>query len=118
MIKVYGIPNCNTVKKAIDWLKENKLPYEFHDYKKAGITVSKLNEWSNHFGWENVLNKKGTTWQALTEDKKGQVINQQSAVALMAEQTSMIKRPIIEAGEKYLIRFDEKQYEAVLLPLK
>lgn len=115
MIKVYGIPNCNTVKKATDWLKQNKLPYEFHDYKKLGITKEKLKEWCNYFGWETVLNKKGTTWQALSDEEKQAVTNQKSAIKLMVEKTSIIKRPVIEANGKYLLRFNEEEYSEVLL---
>ena len=115
MIKVYGIPNCNTVKKAVDWLKNNSQEYEFHDYKKKGITEEKLNEWCRHFGWENVLNKKGTTWQALSEEEKAAVNDQQSAVKIMLEQTSTIRRPIVEANGKYLVRFDEQQYADAIL---
>jgi arsenate reductase (glutaredoxin) len=115
MIKVYGIPNCNTVKKAIDWLKQNNLQYEFHDYKKLGITKDKLKEWSKHFGWENVLNKKGTTWAELTNEEKAVVTNEKAAINLMVDKTSSIKRPIIEANGKYLIRFNEEEYKDVLL---
>jgi Spx/MgsR family transcriptional regulator len=113
--KVYGIPNCNTVKKAIDWLKENNIAFAFHDYKKKGITNDKLEEWSKHFGWEEVLNKKGTTWQKLTDEEKAAVKDEKTAIAFMAEKTSAIKRPIIEANGQYLIRFDEEKYKQALL---
>ena len=115
MIDVYGIPNCNTVKKALDWLKEHQLAYAFHDYKKEGVTEEKLTEWSNHFGWETLINKNGTTWKALTDEEKNKVIDQSSAIKLMKEKTSVIKRPVIEARRKYLIRFDEQQYADTLL---
>lgn len=115
MIKVYGIPNCNTVKKAIDWLKHNNLAYEFHDYKKQGITKEKLQEWFAHFGWQTVLNNKGTTWAALTNDEKQKVNTEKKALKFLLENTSAIKRPIIEANSKYLIRFDEDQYREALL---
>lgn len=115
MIKVYGIANCDTVKKALGWMKEHQLPYEFHDYKKQGITVAKLNKWCGHFGWETLVNKTGTTWKGLSESEKNLVIDQPSAVNLMMEKTSIIKRPIVEAGRKYLIRFDENLYAETLL---
>jgi arsenate reductase len=115
MIKVYGIKNCNTVKKAIDWLNVNHVAYEFHDYKKLGITKDKLEEWSDHFGWENVLNKKGTTWNGLTDEQKQAATSKEGAISLLLQNTSAIKRPIIEAGNKYLIRFDEKQYADALV---
>lgn len=115
MIQVYGIPNCNTVKKALEWLKAHQLDYKFHDYKKEGVTAEKLNEWSKEFGWEFLLNKKGTTWKALPEEVKHTIINQNEAVKLMLDKPSAIKRPVIEAKGKYLIRFDEEQYKFVLL---
>jgi arsenate reductase (glutaredoxin) len=115
MIKVYGIPNCNTVKKAIDWLNQNKLSYEFHDYKKKGVTKDKLQEWSKHFGWENILNKKGTTWAKLTDEQKEEINSEKKVIDYLTENSSAIKRPIIEASGQYLIRFDEQQYADVLL---
>ena len=113
-MKVYGIPNCNTVKKALDWLKQNNLPYEFHDYKKEGVTKEKLKEWCDNFGWETVLNKKGTTWRQLTEEEKCAVKNQRAAIKLMVEKRSMIKRPVIESEGKLLIGFDEDEYKVLL----
>lgn len=115
MIKVYGIPNCNTVKKAIDWLNRNNLSYEFHDYNKQGITQDKLKEWSKHFGWETILNKNGTTWRELPEEIKESVTSEKKAIEIMSDKTSTIKRPIVEANDKYLIRFNEEEYTKVLL---
>jgi arsenate reductase (glutaredoxin) len=115
MIKVYGITNCNTVKKATDWLNQNKLDYEFHDYKKKGISKDKLQEWSKHFGWENILNKKGTTWAKLNVEQKEEINSEKKAIDYLIENTSAIKRPIVECNGKYLMRFDEQQYADVLL---
>ena len=115
MLKVYGIPNCNTVKKALDWLKQNNLQYEFHDYKKKGITKDKLLEWSAYFGWQNILNTKGTTWAQLSEEEKQKINTEKKAIAYLTENTSAIKRPIIEAGGKYLVRFNEEEYKTTLL---
>lgn len=112
---VYGIPNCNTVKKALDWLAENGFKPEFHDFKKKGITAEKLNDWCNTFGWENVLNKKGTTWRKLLPEQQLQVKDQQSAVAMLLENTSAIKRPVIEVdGKAVLISFKEEDYQKSL----
>lgn len=112
---VYGIPNCNTVKKARVWLEENGFSAEFHDFKKKGITAEKLNEWCAIFGWEVVLNKKGTTWRNLSTEVQQRISDQQSAVALLLENTSAIKRPVVELnGKAVLISFDEKAYAAVL----
>ena len=115
MIKVYGIPNCNTVQKVIAWLKEHKVPYEFHDYKQKGITATKLKQWTKHFGWENVVNKAGTTWKELSDDEKATITNEAAAVKLMKEHTSAIRRPIVETGNDYLIRFNEEEYKIKLL---
>ncbi|SMC60903.1 arsenate reductase [Pedobacter africanus] len=112
---VYGIPNCNTVKKARTWLEENGFNAEFHDFKKKGITPEKLNEWCNVFGWEQVLNKKGTTWRALSLEVQQRVADQKNAVEVLLQHTSAIKRPVIEVdGKPVLISFNEAQYAAVL----
>ncbi len=115
MIEVYGITNCNTVKKALDWLKAHSLGYRFHDYKKEGISREKLEDWCQHFGWETLVNKAGTTWKKLPEDVKATIVDQPSAIQLMLEQNSVIRRPVIEAGEKLLIRFNEEEYKVGLL---
>jgi arsenate reductase len=109
-MKVYGIPNCNTVKKAIDWLKGNDVDFEFHDYKKKGITKEKLLEWSKKVGWEKLLNKKGTTWRALESDQQQKITDESSAIDLMIEKPSIIKRPVIELNNKLLVGFVEEEY--------
>lgn len=112
---VYGIPNCNTVKKSIDWLKANQIDYEFHDFKKKGITAQKLNEWCKVFGWETVLNRKGLTWKKLSKEEQSAIDNQEKAIAYLIENTSAIKRPIVEKnGEAILISFDENRYAETL----
>lgn len=112
---VYGIPNCNTVKKARTWLDENGFKYEFHDFKKRSITAEKLNGWCKVFGWERILNKKGTTWKSLSPDVQQKVTDQKTAVEVLLGHNSAIKRPVIEMdGKPVLIGFDETQYAAVL----
>lgn len=112
---VYGIKNCNTVKTALDWLKKNKLEFEFHDYKSRGISESKLQQWSKQVGWENLVNKKGTTWRQLDEATQSKITNERAAIALMKEKTSVIKRPLIEDGDKVLVLgFDEARYKKLL----
>ena len=112
---VYGIPNCNTIKKARTWLTENGFEYEFHDFKKLGITAEKLVEWCAVFGWEKVLNKKGTTWRKLSSETQGGVKDQASAVEVMLANPSAIKRPVIEQdGKVLLIGFQEEEYAAIL----
>ena len=109
---VYGIPNCNTVKKAVDWLKHNETTFEFHDYKKKGITIEKLNEWSKELGWEALINKKGTTWRTLPAEEQQKITSEKAAIELMIEKPSVIKRPVIEGGKKLVIGFDEPAYKS------
>jgi Spx/MgsR family transcriptional regulator len=111
---VYGIKNCNSVKSAIDWLNKNKVEFEFHDYKKAGITESKLSEWCKQVGWESLVNKRGTTWRQLDEADQKKVVNEKSAIALMLEKNSVIKRPLIEKNGKVIaLGFDEEAYQKI-----
>jgi arsenate reductase len=111
---VYGIKNCNTVKNALDWLKKNKVEFEFHDYKKVGVTASKLADWSKQVGWESLVNKRGTTWRQLDVAVQNKITNEKAGIALMVEKTSVIKRPLIEDnGKVLLLGFDEAQYKAV-----
>lgn len=109
---VYGIKNCNTVKSALDWLKKNKIEFDFHDYKSKGITETKLKAWSKQVGWESLVNKRGTTWRQLDEAVQKKVTNEKAAIALMVEKTSVIKRPLIEKDGKVLaFGFDEGVYK-------
>ncbi|GGI22199.1 Spx/MgsR family RNA polymerase-binding regulatory protein [Pedobacter mendelii] len=108
---VYGIPNCNTVKKSLDWLKAHKIDFDFHDFKKKGITAEKLNDWCNTFGWEKVLNRKGLTWKKLSKEKQLEIDNQDKAITYLINNTSAIKRPVIEKDNKaILISFEENNY--------
>ena len=112
---VYGIPNCDTVKKARTWLTAHGLAYEFHDFKKQGIMKEKLDEWCTVFGWEKVLNKKGTTWKKVAPEQQALVTSQAAAVALLSEHKSAIKRPVVEKdGQAILIGFDEELYSKLL----
>ena len=113
MIKVYGIPNCDTVKKALTWLKEHYVAYEFHDYKKTGITVKKLEEWLTQIPYEKLVNRAGTTYKKLTDQEKSKIINNASAISLMLEKTSVIKRPIVEGDKILVVGFKEEEYLAV-----
>lgn len=112
---VYGIKNCNTVKSAIDWLKKNKIDFEFYDYKSKGITAAKLKSWSKQVGWEVLVNKRGMTWRQLPDIAQRKITNEKAAIALMVEKTSIIKRPLIESdGKVLLLGFDEKTYKEKL----
>jgi len=113
-MKIYGIPNCNTVKKAQDWLKENQINFEFHDFKKLGINESKLKEWSDKLGWETLVNKRGTTWKKLDSEIQASIITENAAFKLMMDKTSIIKRPVLENGSNLLLGFDAEQYQTIL----
>ena len=113
MITLYGIPNCDTVKKARTWLDQNGAAYVFHDYKKAGIDQARLETWVEELGWETVLNRAGTTFRALPEaDKTG--LDAAKAVALMLAQPSMIKRPMLDLGGRRIAGFKPEVYAAAL----
>ena len=114
-MKVYGITNCNTVKKALDWLKENKIDYNFQDFKKLGVSAGKLQEWDSKAGYEKFLNKQGLTWKQLDAQVKESVKTNTDALALLQQKTSMIKRPVIEDGDFLFFGFDEKVYESHFL---
>lgn len=111
MTTLYGIPNCDTVKKARTWLDAKGIAYEFHDYKKAGITAAKLKAWSKVLGWETVLNRAGTTFRKLPDEAKSD-LDQTKAIALMIEQPSTIKRPVVEYKGGLLIGFKQPEWEA------
>ncbi len=113
MIKIYGIPNCDTMKKARKWLDNNNLKYEFHDYKKLGVPEKCLKQWIQKAGWEIVLNKRGTTWRKLGDDIKNN-IDEKSAIKVMLENPSAIKRPVLESGNAILIGFKDDEYKLLL----
>ncbi|RZK49787.1 MAG: Spx/MgsR family RNA polymerase-binding regulatory protein [Pedobacter sp.] len=110
-MKLYGIPNCNTVKKAQDFLKRNEINFEFHDFKKMGVTIELLNEWFEVFGWENVLNKKGLTFKQLSAEEKSKIQDATAARSYLLVKNSAIKRPILEVdGKACSLGFDENTY--------
>jgi Spx/MgsR family transcriptional regulator len=113
-MKVYGIVNCSTVKAARAWLDARKLAYEFVDFKKAPPTADLLARWCEAFGWETVLNRRGTTWRQLPPAAQARVRDAKSAIALMIDKPSVIKRPIIDNATPRLIGFDEAQYAKTL----
>jgi arsenate reductase len=111
-ITLYGIPNCDTVKKARAYLDGRGVTYHFHDYKKAGVEKADLERWSQQVGWEKLLNKAGTTFKKLPDADKAD-IDQAKAIALMLANPSMIKRPVVEGGETLLVGFRAEAYDAV-----
>ncbi|WP_292066129.1 arsenate reductase [Brevundimonas sp. UBA7664] len=112
-LTLYGIPNCDTVKKARVWLDQHGVAFDFQDYKKAGIDRPRLEGWVAEHGWETVLNRAGTTFRALPDaDKTG--LDAGKAVALMLAQPSMIKRPVLDLGDRTLVGFKPERYAAIV----
>ena len=112
-ITIYGIKNCDTMKKARAWLDKHGVDYSFHDYKTAGIDKDRLVRWSKAVGWEILLNRAGTTFRKLPDADKAN-LTEKKAMALMLAQPSMIKRPVLEAGGKLLVGFKPENYEAAV----
>lgn len=115
MINIYGIKNCNTVKKALDWLKENQIDYQFHDFKKEGVSAEKLYEWSHKSGYEKLLNKQGLTWKQLDPETKAKITGEKEALQLLHDKNSMIKRPVLEFEGKLILGFQEEVYQMLFL---
>jgi Spx/MgsR family transcriptional regulator len=109
-MNVYGIPNCDTVKKALTWFKTNHIDFEFHDFKKEGISAQKLKEWDKKTGYEKFLNQKSTTWKELDDNTRTTITSAETAFPILRQNTSIIKRPVIEDGNFLFFGFDEKVY--------
>jgi arsenate reductase len=112
-VTIYGIKNCDTMKKARAWLDGHGIAYGFHDYKAAGIERGRLEGWARAVGWETLLNRAGTTFRKLPEDQKTGITGSK-ALALMLDQSSMIKRPVLEVGGKVIVGFDPATYQQAL----
>jgi arsenate reductase (glutaredoxin) len=111
---LYGITNCDTVKKARDWLKQNDITVEFHDYKKQGLEAATAKSWLQQVDWQTLINHKGLTWRGLDEAGKLQIVDNASALALMLEKTSVIKRPVLVRDATLLhIGFDAESYSKI-----
>jgi Spx/MgsR family transcriptional regulator len=113
MITVYGIPNCDTIKKARKWLEANGYEYNFHDFRKDGLEEQQLKSWVEELGWEVLLNKRGTTWRQQSDEVK-QNIDEASAIALMLEHPAMIKRPVLDTGSCRKVGFKDTEYAELL----
>ena len=112
-IVVYGIPNCDTVKKARTWLNDHSHDYAFHDFKKAGVGPDLLNAWLSDVPLDTLLNRRGTTWRALSDEQKAAAENQSGAIALMMENPSVIKRPVVTVdGKVRAVGFTSDEYAA------
>jgi Spx/MgsR family transcriptional regulator len=113
---IYGIKSCDSIKKATLWLAKHKMPFEFHDYKTRGISMTHLKRWSKQIGWETFMNKKSTTWRSFDPALQASITNEQAALKLMMENTSLIKRPLIERDGKILVLgYNEEEYTRVFL---
>jgi Spx/MgsR family transcriptional regulator len=112
MITIYGIKNCDTMKKARAWLDAHKIAYAFHDYKASGIDKTTLAAWAKDVGWETLLNRAGTTFKKLPDADKENV-TEKKALALMLAQPSMIKRPVLDMGKKLVVGFKPETYAAI-----
>ena len=111
-LTLYGIPNCDTVKKARTWLTDAGVDYLFHDYKKAGIDEAHLKRWAGEVGWEKLLNKAGTTFKKLPDADKAD-LDEAKAIRLMIANPSMIKRPVVEGGPKLMVGFKADDYAQI-----
>ncbi len=114
MTTLYGIPNCDTMKKARKWLDEHGVAYQFHNYKKDGVPEKKLRQWVKQLGWETLLNRRGTTWRKLDESVKNN-IDEPSALQIMLDNPSIIKRPVLENSGTLLVGFKEAGYQQLFL---
>lgn len=112
MITLYGISNCDTIKKAKKYLSDNAIDFKFHDYRKDGINENMVREFAEHLDWEQLVNKRGTTYRALSDDKKNN-LTKQSAMTLLVENPAMIKRPVLEKNGDYYLGFKASQYDEV-----
>lgn len=112
MTTLFGIKNCDTIKKARKWLESNNIEYTFHDYRVDGLTPQWLTDTEQHLGWEQLLNKRGTTFRQLSDEQKNN-IDQQSALALMLEYPAMIKRPVLITNGQYHLGFKDAQYQEI-----
>lgn len=112
MLVMYGIKNCDTIKKARKWLEEHEVAYEFFDYKKEGVSAQLAEAFIKDLGWEELINKRGTTWRALSDDIKNN-IDENLAKQLMMENPSIIKRPLLDTGASKVLGFKAEDYQAL-----
>lgn len=112
-ITVYGIPNCDSVKKACAWLQQRGIEHQFHDFKKQGLPLDRVDRWLAAAGWETLLNRKGTTWRKLDSATQAGVVDAASARALMERETSVIRRPVVEWRDSVTVGFDPGRWEQI-----
>ena len=112
MTTLYGIPNCDTIRKAKRWLQDNQVEFQFHDFRKHGLKKSQLQAWVDELGWKVLLNKRGTTWRKLPDEQKANV-DQDTAIELLLAEPAMIKRPVLDLGERRVVGFSADSYEEI-----
>ncbi|MEM8518451.1 Spx/MgsR family transcriptional regulator [Janthinobacterium sp. CAN_S7] len=112
-ITLYGIPNCDTVKKARTWLAAQQIDFTFHDFKKQGLERASVEAWLQQLPWDVLINKKGTTWRALSDERKAATVDAASALELMLENPSIIKRPVLDKDGQFRVAFSDAQYSAI-----
>jgi arsenate reductase len=110
---LYGIPNCDQIKKARSWLDAHAIAYVFHDFKKSGVQPDLIKTWLNDVAWDVLVNRKGTTWRALSDERKAAIIDAASATELMQEAPSIIKRPVLSVGKRTHVGFSEALYQGL-----
>ena len=112
-ITLYGIPNCDTVKKARVWLADQQQAFTFHDFKKQGLERATVAQWLERLKWEALVNRKGTTWRNLSDERKAAVVDADSALELMLESPSVIKRPVLHYAQQFHVAFSDAQYREI-----
>jgi len=115
---LYGIPNCDTVKKARTWLQDNAIDFTFHDFKKQGLTPELVKGWLQDLDWETLVNRKGTTWRNLPDERKASIVDADSALTLMLENPSVIKRPVLQGAGPTSVGFSAPAFEAKFEAIK
>ncbi|WP_426210328.1 ArsC family reductase [Massilia sp. TWP1-3-3] len=108
---LYGIPNCDTVKKARTWMAEHGHAFDFHDFKKQGLERATAAAWLEQLDWEVLVNRKGTTWRKLTDERRAAVASKAAALELVLEQPSVVKRPVLDRGGKFSVGFSDSHYQ-------
>jgi arsenate reductase len=114
MIQLYGIANCDLIKKTMKLFNARQVPYQFHDYKKEGISTAHLKTWCGLKGWETIFNKRSTTWKEIMNAYEGIVNNQAEAIQIMQQHTSIIKRPLVEVNGDIIVGYDEAAYQQLI----
>jgi len=107
-VKLYGLPYCDSTQAVMKWFEKKGIDTSLHNYKTEGISKEKLTEWAGKLSWEKLLNKRSTTWRSLSKEEQEKIVDENTAISAMLQNTSLIKRPVIESGKNLLVGFDEK----------